>query len=205
MARPKDPDGPRAAMIDSAISLIRRRGVAAVSFTDVLQASGAPRGSLYHHFPGGRAQLITEATEVASRRVTTGVTRALDAPQSAAALRVIADMLARGLDQHDYALGCPIAAAALGNEPGAVAAAGTAFDSLRELIAAKLVADGARPERARSIALLVISALEGALIVARPERNPAALDTVVEELSEICRIAVAEGGSADPVTPPPGS
>ncbi|WP_327151589.1 TetR/AcrR family transcriptional regulator [Nocardia sp. NBC_01329] len=192
MPRPKDPDGPRAAMINSAISLIRRRGVAAVSFTDVLQASGAPRGSVYHHFPGGRAQLITEATEAASSRITAGVTRALGAPRSSAALRVLADMLARGLDENDYALGCPIAAAALGNEPGAVAAAGSAFDSLRELVAAKLVEDGARPERARSIALLVISSLEGALIVARTERGPAALDTVVDELSEICRIAVEE-------------
>ncbi|MGW5751709.1 TetR/AcrR family transcriptional regulator [Nocardia rhamnosiphila] len=192
MPRPKDPDGPRAAMIDSAISLIRRRGVAAVSFTDVLQASGAPRGSVYHHFPGGRAQLMTEATEAASSRVTSGVTKALTAPQASAALRALADMLARGLDRHDYALGCPIAAAALGNEPGAVAAAGSAFDTLRALVAAKLVEDGARPERARSIALLVISALEGALIVARTERGPAALDTVVEELSEICRAAVED-------------
>lgn len=191
MPRPKDPDGPRAAMIDSAISLIRRRGVAAVSFTDVLQASGAPRGSVYHHFPGGRAQLMTEATEAASSRVTSGVTKALTALQASAALRALADMLARGLDRHDYALGCPIAAA-LGNEPGAVAAAGSAFDTLRELVAAKLVEDGARPERGRSIALLVISALEGALIVARTERGPAALDTVVEELSEICRAAVED-------------
>ncbi|NUP25707.1 MAG: TetR family transcriptional regulator, partial [Nocardia sp.] len=103
MPRPKDPDGPRAAMIDSAISLIRRRGVAAVSFTDVLQASGAPRGSVYHHFPGGRAQLMTEATEAAGSRITAGVTRALGAPRSSAALRALADMLARGLDKNDYA------------------------------------------------------------------------------------------------------
>lgn len=196
MPRHKDPDGPRAAMIHSAISLIRRRGVAAVSFADVLNASGAPRGSVYHHFPGGKAQLVTEATEAAGARVTGELTRVLDTPETATALRELAETLARGLDRGDYAVGCPIAAAALGNEPDAVAAAGATFDTWRDLIAGKLVRDGAAPQRARSVAVLMVSALEGALIVARTERDPAALDTVVEELNILCRSAV--GGSAGP-------
>ncbi|NKY55029.1 TetR/AcrR family transcriptional regulator [Nocardia flavorosea] len=196
MPRRKDPDGPRAAMIRSAISLIRRRGVAAVSFTDVLNASGAPRGSVYHHFPGGKTQLVTEATRVAGARVTGELTRVLETPETAAALRELAETLARGLDRGDYAVGCPIAAAALGNEPDAVAAAGATFDTWRDLIAGKLVRDGAAPQRARSVAVLVISALEGALIVARTERDPAALDTVVDELGVLCRSAVGTGASA---------
>lgn len=204
MPRRKDPDGPRAAMIRSAISLIRRRGVAAVSFADVLNASGAPRGSVYHHFPGGKAQLVTEATRVAGARVTTELTRVLDTPETAAALRELAETLARGLDRGDYAVGCPIAAAALGNEPDAVAAAGATFDTWRDLIAGKLVRDGAAPQRARSVAVLVVSALEGALIVARTERDPAALDTVVEELNVLCRSAVGAGAGA-PVIRPGGS
>lgn len=204
MPRRKDPDGPRAAMIRSAISLIRRRGVAAVSFADVLNASGAPRGSVYHHFPGGKAQLVTEATEVAGARVTAELTRVLDTPETAAALRELAETLARGLDRGDYAVGCPIAAAALGNEPDAMAAAGATFDTWRDLIAGKLVRDGAPPQRARSVAVLVVSALEGALIVARTERDPAALDTVVEELNVLCRSAVG-AGAGSPVIRPVGS
>lgn len=196
MPRRKDPDGPRAAMIRSAISLIRRRGVAAVSFADVLHASGAPRGSVYHHFPGGKAQLVTEATRVAGARVTGELTRVLDTPETAAALRELAETLARGLDRGDYAVGCPIAAAALGNEPDAVAAAGATFDTWRDLIAGKLVRDGAPPQRARSVAVLVVSALEGALIVARTERAPAALDTVVEELNVLCRSAIGAGAGS---------
>ncbi|MBF6347799.1 MULTISPECIES: TetR/AcrR family transcriptional regulator [Nocardia] len=196
MPRRKDPDGPRAAMIRSAISLIRRRGVAAVSFADVLNASGAPRGSVYHHFPGGKAQLVTEATEVAGARVTEELERVLDTPDTSVALRELAETLARGLDRGDYAVGCPIAAAALGNEPDAVTAAGATFDTWRELIAGKLVGDGAPRQRARSVAVLVVSALEGALIVARTERDPAALDTVVEELSILCRSAVGASAGA---------
>ncbi|MFI5719124.1 TetR/AcrR family transcriptional regulator [Nocardia sp. NPDC051750] len=205
MPRRKDPDGPRAAMIRSAISLIRRRGVAAVSFADVLNASGAPRGSVYHHFPGGRAQLVTEATRVAGDRVTGQLTEALGIPDTAAALRALADTLARGLDRGDYAVGCPIAAAALGNEPDAVTAAGAAFDTWRDLIVGKLVRDGAAPERARSVAVLVVSALEGALVLARTERTPAALDTVVDELNVLCRSAIGTAPVPWPVTAPDAS
>jgi TetR/AcrR family transcriptional repressor of lmrAB and yxaGH operons len=40
---------------------VQRRGVAGMSFTEVLDSSGAARGAIYHHFPGGKAQLVTEA------------------------------------------------------------------------------------------------------------------------------------------------
>ena len=51
----------RASMVRSAASLIRTRGVNATSFSDVLADSGAPRGSIYHHFPGGKDQLVDAA------------------------------------------------------------------------------------------------------------------------------------------------
>ena len=56
-------------MIVSTSVLIRERGARATSLDDVLAHSGAPRGSVYHHFPGGREQLLREATEFASEYV----------------------------------------------------------------------------------------------------------------------------------------
>ena len=51
----------RASMVRSAASLIGSRGVSATSFSDVLADSGAPRGSIYHHFPDGKKQLAQDA------------------------------------------------------------------------------------------------------------------------------------------------
>jgi len=51
----------RSRMISAAIGLLQRRGLAAMSFTDVLAESGAARGAIYHHFPGGKQQLALEA------------------------------------------------------------------------------------------------------------------------------------------------
>src|SRR3979411_1522021 len=59
----------RASMVRSAASLIRCRGVSATSLTDVLSDSGAPRGSIYHHFPDGKRQLAEDAISWPSARV----------------------------------------------------------------------------------------------------------------------------------------
>src|SRR5438128_498393 len=53
----------RARMIDAAVESLRRGGVAGMSFTEVLEASGAARGAIYHHFPGGKLQLVSEAAQ----------------------------------------------------------------------------------------------------------------------------------------------
>src|SRR2546423_13662638 len=61
--------GPRERMVVSTALLIRERGARATSLDAVLEHSGAPRGSIYHHFPGGRDQLLREATEYAGEYV----------------------------------------------------------------------------------------------------------------------------------------
>ncbi|MFC4058148.1 TetR/AcrR family transcriptional regulator [Planomonospora corallina] len=196
MARRQDPAGPREAMIRSAIGLIRRRGVAATSFADVLADSGAPRGSVYHHFPQGKSQLVEEATRSAAGQLSAGVARVLEAADAPGALRELAGLWRRGLEAGDYAVGCPIVAAALGTERAARDVAGEAFEHWCELLAGKLVADGAGPERARSVAVLVVGAIEGALVLAQAQRSPAPLDTVVEELGALCRSAIEAGRPA---------
>ncbi|WP_137872291.1 TetR/AcrR family transcriptional regulator [Rhodococcus sp. Q] len=192
MARRQDSTpGPRAAMIDGAISLMRERGVAATSFADVLARSGAPRGSIYHHFPGGKTQLVEEATVSASKWVGTGIERILDTSDTVGALRALVDIWRTGLEESRYEQGCPIAAAALGTERGARVIAGASFDSWCTLLTTKLTGEGVPDERAGSIATLIVSALEGALILAQAQESSAPLDAVVDELEVLCRSAVS--------------
>ncbi|WP_430335669.1 TetR/AcrR family transcriptional regulator [Rhodococcus sp. ACT016] len=183
MARRQDPTGgPRAAMIDSAVALIREQGVAATSFADVLAHSGAPRGSIYHHFPGGKSQLVEEATRSAAGYLGRGMTRVLDSGDTVSALRSLVDLWRRGLEATDYAAGCPIVAAALGTERGAREVAGATFTEWCELIAASLVDDGIAHDRAASLSVLVVSALEGALVMAQAQGTSDPLEAVVDEL-----------------------
>ncbi|WP_433605594.1 TetR/AcrR family transcriptional regulator [Prescottella agglutinans] len=183
MARRQDPaGGPRAAMIDSAVALIREQGVAATSFADVLAHSGAPRGSIYHHFPEGKSQLVEEATRSAAAYLGRGVARVLQSGDTVSALRELVDLWRRGLEATDYAAGCPIVAAALGTERGAREVAGTTFTEWCDLIAASLVDDGISQVRAASLSVLIVSALEGALVMAQAQGTSRPLDAVVDEL-----------------------
>lgn len=60
---------PRERMVASAALLIRERGAHATAISDVLEHSGAPRGSAYHYFPGGRTQLLGEAVDLAGEYI----------------------------------------------------------------------------------------------------------------------------------------
>src|SRR5215471_14393324 len=51
----------RSKMIAAAAELFRQRGYHAATFSDVVTKSGAPRGSTYFHFPGGKQELAREA------------------------------------------------------------------------------------------------------------------------------------------------
>lgn len=166
---------------------MRERGVAATSFRDVLDRSGAPRGSIYHHFPGGKTQLIEEATDVAVARIERALTSRLGRTAVAGAVRAIAGVWRDDLEATGYVAGCPLVAAGLGTEPGARDKAGAAFGRLSEVIAGALVVDGVPEKRAASLGTLVVGALEGALVMAQAQRSPDPLDAVVEELETLLR------------------
>src|SRR3954452_10633776 len=102
---------PRERMIESAIALFRERGIEGTSFSDVLEHSGAPRGSLYHWFPDGKAQLAEEATSYAGEVIAAGLAAALDEKDPVAAVNGFARLYRGLLRDSDFAAGCPIVSA----------------------------------------------------------------------------------------------
>src|SRR5947199_4686337 len=82
---------PRERMVRSALLLMGEQGIEATSFSQVLERSGAPRGSIYHHFPGGKAQLVEEATRYAGDIVVNILTAALAHDDPIAGIDAIAD------------------------------------------------------------------------------------------------------------------
>ncbi|EHK85205.1 TetR/AcrR family transcriptional regulator [Saccharomonospora azurea] len=182
--------GAKEAMTTSAVALLREHGVAGTSFADVLAHSGAPRGSVYHHFPGGKAQLVEEATRAASDALTAEITRLLRDHGPVFALRAVVELWRRELARGDYTAGCPVAAAALGPVPGARAAAGAALRDWESAVAESLHREGVPRDRAATLGTLVVSTLQGALVLARAQRSAAPLDAVVTELETVCGAAL---------------
>ncbi|TCO58044.1 TetR/AcrR family transcriptional regulator [Actinocrispum wychmicini] len=170
----------RTKMIRSAAVLFRERGVAGTSLADVVEHSGAPRGSIYHHFPGGKDQLAQEATRWAAGLMTRLIDRADD---PVALVRGLAGFWRAELGG-DFRTSCPVMAAALAEaeSASAYAAAGAAFTEWETAVASILVRQGVPSSRAMATASLMIAAVEGAIVVARAQRSVQALDRVEAEL-----------------------
>jgi TetR/AcrR family transcriptional repressor of lmrAB and yxaGH operons len=179
----------REAFVRAAAGLMRRQGYAATGLKEIVVASGAPRGSLYFHFPGGKEELAAEALTRAGSELERAM-RALLAghEQLGPALAALVDVLAAGLEHSDFADGCPVATVALetsaSSEP-VRAAAQAAFAAWLAVIEERMLEAGLAPQRARQRALLVLSAVEGALVLARAQRSTAPLLAVREELLEL--------------------
>ena len=178
---------PRERMIQSAALLFRERGVDGTSFTDVIDHSGAPRGSIYHWFPGGKAQLAEEATQYAGDFIASGLAAALADDDPVAALRRFGANWREILRRSDFAAGCPVVSATLEGErsPGARDAAGAAFAGWEKLLADSFAGHGVPRKRARSLATLSVAAIEGAIVLARAQRSTAPLERVGGELEAL--------------------
>ncbi|HZG03070.1 MAG TPA: TetR/AcrR family transcriptional regulator [Streptomyces sp.] len=189
--------GPRERMVFSAAQLIRRRGVTATGMRDVAAHAGAPRGSLQHYFPGGKEQLVNEAVAWAGRYAGKRVARFLAGMSEPSPSRLFAAMVRQWTDELQTAgflPGCPVAAATVDWAEATEStrdAAAAAFDGWRRPVARALTEMGVPAERAESLATLMISALEGAILIARAERDVRALTTVARELGPLLDGGVA--------------
>lgn len=180
---------PRERMVVSAALLIRERGAHATAISDVLEHSGAPRGSAYHYFPGGRTQLLCEAVDYAGEHVA-GIIA--EADSGAQLMDTLIDKYRRQLLDSDFRAGCPVVAVSVeaGEEDGermapVVERAASVFDRWTDLIAQRFIADGIPRQRAADLSMLATTALEGAIVLARVRRDLSPLDVVHRQLRDL--------------------
>lgn len=181
---------------------MRRRGYHATGLAEVLARSEAPKGSLYHYFPGGKEQLASEAVREGARVVTEQITAAFAANADlAGVLRTFAVGFAAGLAESGFRDGCPVATVALdaASDSSAIAeACAASFLEWRDTIATELGRRGYPEAEAAKVATLVLSAFEGALLVARATRDAQPLHDVADVLA-----GTLDGALADRVEPEP--
>jgi AcrR family transcriptional regulator len=171
----------RARMVRSAALLFGERGFAGAGLRDVVADSGAPRGSIYHYFPGGKAQLAQEAAQLAAASVAEPAEAKLD---PIAALHVCLDAWRSALTASDFRAGSALAAAATAPEDaiGAREAAATAYARWSDALTAALRETGVRRKRAARLATVAVASIEGAVVLCRARRDTAPLDDIGREL-----------------------
>jgi TetR/AcrR family transcriptional regulator, lmrAB and yxaGH operons repressor len=171
MPAPSPVEPARDRLIAAMTDALRRRGLHGIGLTELLQVAQAPKGVLYHHFPGGKTELAIAAIDQVVERMTSGLDRLLGTtPDPLQAMRRwIAGATAR-LQDTGFEAGCPLATVALESRSEDQAlreALARAFERVRERIALGLVGAGLPAERALGLAALIVAAYEGGLLQSR--------------------------------------
>ena len=200
----------RTKMLVSAAQVMRERGAAGVTIDEVLARSGAPRGSVYYHFPDGRNQILTEALRYSGDAITAMIDDAAGWG-ARALLREFVEFWVRQLSDSNFTAGCPVVAAAIGSDdddPKLSTDAGVILGRWCTALTRAFVNDGFDDAGAASLAVTSIAALEGAIVLCRSTRSADPLRQVGDQLEFLVKarefvvrngIPGAQDGARDPL------
>ena len=185
---PPPTDAPQR-VVAAAADMLARVGLNATSIREVTKAADAPLGSTYHHFPGGKQELLARATTLAGDKVDALLETLLrDGAQEG--MRQFLAIWRERLLRSQLRAGCPVLAAAVeepsdGSESTARAAAAAAFAGWEIRLAEALEREGHAPGQAPQLATLVIAGVEGAVALSRAARDIAPFDRVAAQLQAL--------------------
>ncbi|QIS18668.1 TetR/AcrR family transcriptional regulator [Nocardia terpenica] len=179
--------GARDRLVESTVELMRRHGVAGTGIADLLEHSGISRRSVYLNFPGGKAELIAEATRTAGRAASGLYRRVIAEADLASCIAAFPAMWREVLVSSNFAAGCPIVAAALGRSeaPDAAEAAGETFADWERILTERLEAEQVAAEVAESLATTIVAAVEGAVVMSLAARSVAPLERVSKQVAAL--------------------
>lgn len=177
--------GVREDMIRSAVALFAERGVAGTRLTDVVAHAGAPRGSIYHHFPHGKDELVLAV--LAKRQAAAKRSLApLEGSEPAAVVDGFIDGWKRVLETSDFASGCSVLGITVTTQtPQTHAGAAAVFEAWTTELARLFEAGGISPASSRSLAMTLIAGAEGAVVMCRALRSVEPLEAVRGQLKAI--------------------
>jgi AcrR family transcriptional regulator len=196
----------RAKMVAGAADLMSRRGVNATSMREVVRHTGTPRGSIGHHFPRGKQELIEDALVFAGKQVSGPLEHLTQSRGAVAGLRAFVALWRQTLERTKFQAGCPVLAVAVeqyvndatekDGEPDEAAQqrlldlANGVFADWQRIMFTALRREGVAPARARRLAALVIASTEGTVAMCRAARSAQPLDDVGQELELVLSSAL---------------
>jgi TetR/AcrR family transcriptional repressor of lmrAB and yxaGH operons len=187
-------------LIDSTIELIATNGVAGTGISELIALSDVSRRTVYVNFPGGKSELVTDATRSAGRTMTDLLSGLVSNAPIESALTAFGAWWADTLRASGFTRGCPIVAAALGRSeaPGASDAARATFEDWGEVLRGGLEADGFDAAESQSLAVTIVAAVEGAVVMCLAQQSVDPLDQVIRQLSRLVMISAQPDHGAAP-------
>ncbi|MCW2559724.1 MAG: putative HTH-type transcriptional regulator [Mycobacterium sp.] len=183
-------------LIAGAIELMRRNGVAGTGLNQLLDLSKTARRSLYLNFPGGKAELVADATVASGQSISGAIDQLAGELEPVAAVQAFFAMWRDTLTGSDFTSGCPIMAAAQGRSeaPKAADIAGEVFTEWEGRLAGHLESRDVSPDEAAQLATLTIAAIEGAVVMSLATKSDAPMQRAEDALVGLYRQKVGSAG-----------
>jgi TetR/AcrR family transcriptional repressor of lmrAB and yxaGH operons len=180
MARPRSDS--RRKIISSARTLFRRQGYHGTGLAQIIEHSGAPRGSVYFLFPDGKEQIAVEAVNEWATELE-GLIRSAHARSATAVewLEAMAGHFAEELRASGFTEGLPVSTITLDAVPESAAltrACRSAYDGWIGALADGLTDYAVAEDRADDLAQLILANLEGTVLLCRLYQSTAPLERV---------------------------
>ncbi len=166
--------------------LMRIQGYNATGVNQVITESGVPKGSLYYHFPKGKTELAASAVYLANERIVATLKKIIGlVPGPIEAVELFCHFYIEEMFKGNYKSGCPIATVTL--ETAATIepiqqASKAGFKEMVSLFSAMLMTQDVPSTQAKELAVLTVSAIEGALIMCKAQRSTEPLKIVQKSL-----------------------
>jgi AcrR family transcriptional regulator len=171
-------------MVAATAESLRRRGLAGTSFTDVLAESGAARGAIYHHFPGGKTELVEDAVALTGANVNAALSSLPEVDSEAEVVEAFLELVRPVLMESAAGAGCAVAAVVTESPPGdpLQANAREVLEGWQAALVAHLMRAGTDRERAEELSTLLLTTLEGAHVLCRAAGNVEPFDRAAAAL-----------------------
>ena len=184
----------KARMIEGAARLLAEKGLQETSFSEVLALTGAPRGSIYHHFPGGKASLVAQALDLQRTRSLAVIESARGRPAAEVAATFL-DAWRRLLLASRFQIGCSaVAVAVAADSDDLLERSGAVFRDWADLLAELLALGGVPADAAPGTAALLVAGSEGAVILSRAQASIDPFEAVAGQL--VAHVAGVSGAAA---------
>lgn len=186
---PSNSGDTRERLLTAAQRLFRKRGYHATGLNDILEAAQAPKGSLYHHFPGGKEAIGVSVVEKISNSLLSLLAQSR-ARSTEAILRQAGAQMLVGMEKTNYELCTLFAsfAAERKTSPQLGLAVTLAYGELTAAIEALLLRDGWTARSAKDKALLVTALMEGGLLLSQAQSDSTAFKLALKQAASICRV-----------------
>lgn len=176
-------------IIEATSELLERQGYFATGLNQIVEESGAPKGSLYYYFPGGKDEITEEAIRRAGKGIVSQLDKVFGAAEDAAAgILALVDGISGAMEASDFEAGGPITTVAIeaaGQNERLSKVCQEVYESWQGRFERYIAAGGVEKARARQLASLVLSSMEGAIILSRTYRSVEPLQRVGKELGAL--------------------